>query len=510
MSNYLLDLVRRGAGLAPAVAPEPSLQPDFGPLLPMDAIPEPLGMFPAEEAHPDAPIPRAPTLLNAPERPTLEPEPDPPASDRETAPNTLSQSPTGSESDSKQGARHAVNAHPPESSSEDATLSSGDSSGGEMTLQRSRLPSRPSRPELPDDDASLQVPAEPETISPGHETREDSPQAGSPGLATPVENLPPASPRQRHRQPESPGDALPTGEPSALDAVSLQGDTRGHPTQGRSPKVEPPADNLQTRAKTVMDENHSPERATAKAPHPEDAPTASRDETDPNPEATIEAQPRVPRTSVESPGPRSQAITDRTTAAHGTPEARVSPLEDHSRANARVSDPDRGAQDVEVPDRSGPVLPEAQPPGRPGGRTTRPAGGEPEGSRNSSLPPTAEGAMRTPTRLAPRTVQGQPERSGQGDESQNSRKVPARSGMVPRSREGRAAPAIDLLSESTVLAAREEPASSRSRSQTIQVHIGKVEVRAATPPAAPAPRAPRPQGFEGYELMRSYLSWERQ
>jgi hypothetical protein len=409
-----------------------------------------------------------------------------------------------------QGARRAENVPPTKPTSEDAPSSSLKISGTEPIPPRSRPPAGYHRPEPPGEDASTRVSPDPGAVSPGHETREDSPQAGSPGLASPAENLPPASPRQRHRRPESPGDTLPTGEPSALDAVSLLGDTRGHPTQGRSPKVEPPADNLQTRAKTVMDENLSPQRGTAKASHPEDAQTASRDETDPNPEATIEVQPHVPRTSVESPGPRSQAITDRTMAAHGTPEARVYPLEDHSRANARVSDPDRGAQDTEVPDRSGPVLPEAQPPGRPGGRTTRPAGGEPEGSRNSSLPPTVEGAMRTPTRLAPRTVQGQPVRSGQGDEPQNSRNVPARSGVVPRSREGRAAPAVDLLSGSTVLAAREEPASGRSRSQTIQVHIGKVEVRAVTPPAAPAPRAPRPQGFEGYELMRSYLSWERQ
>jgi hypothetical protein len=353
------------------------------------------------------------------------------------------------------GARHAENAPPPKSSSEDAPSTSPDDSGTEPTPQPYQPPARP-------------------------------------------------------HQPEPLGDAVPTREPDDPGAVYPGDETREGPPQGGSPKVASPVESLQTRAKTVVDENLSPGQGTVEAPPPEDAPVASRGAIAPNPEATISTQPRVSRDSTESPAPRSPAITSHTTAAHGTPEARVAPLEDHLRANARVSDPDRGAQDAEVPDRSGPVLPEAQPPGRPSGRTTRPAGGEPEGSRNSSLPPTAEGAMRTPTRLAPLTVQGQPERSGEGDEPQNSRNVPARSGVVPRSREGRAAPAVDLLSASTVLAAREQPASSRSRSQTIQVHIGKVEVRAATLPAAPAPRAPRPQGFEGYELMRSYLSWERQ
>jgi hypothetical protein len=410
------------------------------------------------------------TSVETPAPPMPEPGADPLASGGEAAPlpltsadtatatpNTLSQPPTVSESDSVRGARLAENVPPPKSSSEDAPSTSPDASGTAPTPQ-------------------------------------------------------PYQPPARHHQPEPPGEGASIRGSVDPGVISSEGDTRGRPTQAGPPNVASPAESLQARVTTGVDENRSPEQGMVETSPPEDAPMASRGMIAPNPEATIMTRPRVTRDSVGSPAPRSPAIITHTTAAPGAPEARVAPLDDQSRANARVSDPDRGAQDAEVPDRSGPVLPEAQPPGRPGGHTTQPAGGEPEGSRNRSLPPTAEGAMRTPTRLAPRTVQGQPERSGQGDEPQNSRNVPARSGVVPRSREDRASSAVETLAGSTVLAAREESASRRSRSQTIQVHIGKVEVRAVapSPPAPAAPQAPKPQGFEGYELVRSYLSWERQ
>lgn len=383
----------------------------------------------------------------------------PPLASADTAtatPNTLSQHPTVSESDSVRGAGLAVNAPPPKSSSEDAPSSSPEASGTEPTPQRYQPPARYHQPEPPGEGASIRGSVDPGVISP-------------------------------------------------------EGDTRGRPTQAGPPNVASPAESLQARVKTGVDENRSPEQGMVETPPPEDAPMASRGTIAPNPEATITTRPRVTRDSVESPAPRSPTIITHTTAAPGAPEVRVAPLEDQSRPRARVSDPDRGAQDTGAPDRSEHALPESLPSGRLGGHTTQPAGGEPEGSRYRSFPPTGEEAARTSTRQTPRSVQGQPELSGQGTEPQNFRNVPARSYAVPRPVEDGVAPAVDTLAGSTVLGVREEPASSRSRSQTIQVQIGKVEVRAATPslPPPPTPRAPKPQGFEGYELVRSYLSWER-
>jgi hypothetical protein len=511
VSNYLLDLVRRGAGLAPAVAPEPSLQPDFGPLLPMDAIPGSIGMLPAEEAHSDAPIPTVTTRtpVETPAQPMPEPGADPLASGGETAPlplasadtatatpNTLSQHPTVSESDSVRGAGLAENTPPPKPSSEDAPSVSPETSGTEPTPQRHQPPARHHQPEPPGEGASIRGSVDPGVISPEGDTRGPPTQAGPPNVASPAENLPPASLRQRHRQPEPPGDAVLTREPADPDTVSPGDETRGGAAETASPKVASPAESLQARVKTGVHENRSPEQGMVETPPPEDAPMASRGTIAPNPEATITTRPRVTRDSVESPAPRSPAIITHTTAAP---------------PRARVSDPDRGAPDAEDPDRSEHALPEALPPGRLGRHTTQLEGGEPEGSRNRSFSPTGEEAARTSTRQTPSPVQGQPELSRQGNEPQNLRNVPVRSYAVPRPVEDGVAPAVDTLAGSTVLAAREEPASSRSRSQTIQVHIGKVEVRAATPsPAAPpAPQAPKPQGFEGYELVRSYLSWER-
>jgi hypothetical protein len=48
--------------------------------------------------------------------------------------------------------------------------------------------------------------------------------------------------------------------------------------------------------------------------------------------------------------------------------------------------------------------------------------------------------------------------------------------------------------------------------QPIQVRIGTIEVRANTPPDAPPPEprlAQGPSGFDGYTMIRSYMSWER-
>jgi hypothetical protein len=52
---------------------------------------------------------------------------------------------------------------------------------------------------------------------------------------------------------------------------------------------------------------------------------------------------------------------------------------------------------------------------------------------------------------------------------------------------------------------REESALDHGEPQAVRVQIGRVEVRASTPPSPP--RAPAPHGFDGYELVRSYVSW---
>jgi hypothetical protein len=58
-----------------------------------------------------------------------------------------------------------------------------------------------------------------------------------------------------------------------------------------------------------------------------------------------------------------------------------------------------------------------------------------------------------------------------------------------------------------------KPALPESNKSEVQVRIGTVEVRAAAPPPQPpaisASRSkPKPQGFDEYRHIRSYLSWE--
>jgi hypothetical protein len=68
---------------------------------------------------------------------------------------------------------------------------------------------------------------------------------------------------------------------------------------------------------------------------------------------------------------------------------------------------------------------------------------------------------------------------------------------------------IRQSSTSTLLG---KPSGTPSVPQPIQVRIGTVEVRATTPPAAPPPApqpAQGPSGFDGYTMIRSYMSWER-
>jgi len=57
-----------------------------------------------------------------------------------------------------------------------------------------------------------------------------------------------------------------------------------------------------------------------------------------------------------------------------------------------------------------------------------------------------------------------------------------------------------------------KPSGTSSVPQPIHVRIGTVEVRANTPPNAPPPEprlAQGPSGFDGYAMIRSYMSWER-
>lgn len=54
------------------------------------------------------------------------------------------------------------------------------------------------------------------------------------------------------------------------------------------------------------------------------------------------------------------------------------------------------------------------------------------------------------------------------------------------------------------------PESTKSVPPPVRVHIGTVEVLAATPPRPPSAKpAPKPEGFKDYMLMRNYMSRER-
>ena len=50
-----------------------------------------------------------------------------------------------------------------------------------------------------------------------------------------------------------------------------------------------------------------------------------------------------------------------------------------------------------------------------------------------------------------------------------------------------------------------QPADTTSENRSVQVHIGTIEVQAASPPH-PAPRI-NPQGFADYERIRTYMNW---
>jgi hypothetical protein len=64
---------------------------------------------------------------------------------------------------------------------------------------------------------------------------------------------------------------------------------------------------------------------------------------------------------------------------------------------------------------------------------------------------------------------------------------------------------VPELAQAKALPPLRRPAAAEPES--VQVRIGSVEVRAATPPAPPS--APAPQGFDDYAAVRSYTGWER-
>jgi hypothetical protein len=475
VSNYLLDLVRRGAGLAPVVAPEASLQPDFGPLFPVDtmprSVPDTPGVLATDQDLPEAQRHRLPTQSRA-----MAPAQPPPelegSSDAETTEPTLS-SPDAATTATPHTATPRTPSQPPASQPdpERETQLAGDTPPLESSL----------------DD----VPSSPLDVS----LEEASPRRSQPPV--------------RHRQSAPPEDDLSSRETAHPRTLSSEAAAPQNPTQGRSSRVASPAEKSRSRAETVRVGGFSPEQRPFELPPAEDAPTVSWGGVAPNPDATIAAQRPVTRASAEPPVPSPRADLTQTEmpAEHEAPEYRATTREEQSRDQARRTDPDAGATDG--PDH--PLL-GARSPGRLDGHPTlQPAGGEPEGARGRSIPPVGEKAARTSAPLVTRSLREQAAYPEPGDEPQDSRDFPARSNAVPRSVESAVAPAVDPLARPTIPAVREEPIASRAEPQTIRVRIGRVEVRAATPspPAPPTPRAPKPQGFEDYELMRSYLSWER-
>jgi hypothetical protein len=117
---------------------------------------------------------------------------------------------------------------------------------------------------------------------------------------------------------------------------------------------------------------------------------------------------------------------------------------------------------------------------------------------------------RTRREPVPRPVRGQPPYPEQDGKPQHLLGVPARPGsdLVARRVKDRAVPVADSSVQFPTFEPREKPTAGQEERQTIQVRIGRVEVRAAAP-SPPTPKPPRPQGFEGYELIRNYVSWER-
>jgi hypothetical protein len=187
---------------------------------------------------------------------------------------------------------------------------------------------------------------------------------------------------------------------------------------------------------------------------------------------------------------------------------------------------------------AGPVLP-IQAPASPALAAEEPPRGKPRRSVSPAPPPAAPGEIPEPPAQPagfPVEMPGFPAASADEPELPGLTQIPASpsSAVKPSSRTPALLPSIQATARVEERAVQIEPAlpppvnlelaaakqqspasveaaasATTAGPQPVQIHIGTVEVRATTPPPAPAPRpAPAPQGFDDYVQIRTYVNRE--
>ena len=423
VSNYILDLVRRGAGLALDEAPKPALAPDFGPSLsPLDVIARESGTLIADQVSPEAPPSRAPA-----QREEVPPERTP------------------SELVTELGARAGE-----ETQATSSTL-----------IETLQIP-----PHTP---AAMELP-------PARESR-------------PVGNITPMNASGEESVRSTPG------APLAETTVS-----RSQPAGGGLPNGASSAERVPESPSIVAEGPSSDDLGSAGLTLAQEAPSAEAGEVISQPDDTSTMPRRGSRASVVPLKPDSYASGASTPAEQPRPEGPATILPEQS----LVSDLRTG-----VADELGRTRPEIGLPGLLGGPRSPQNGGEPEDPRSRHFSQAhQETAKSAPFVPAPQLMRAQtPYPSPDGD-SRHFLDAPDRWETVSGRARDRVVPVAGPSPGPETFRAQKKPAASRQEPQAIQVHIGRVEVRSAAP-SPPVPQVPKPQGFEGYELVRNYVSWER-
>jgi hypothetical protein len=484
VSDFIHSLARRGAGIAPIVAVQPPLVPDFAPGLPTKVW-RPASRLAGgiqnagEMPHPTANLwePLAESI-RATEQTPLPAHLSPPPRHSSSQPVDRPDQEVGQEVPPTQAA-----------ASEQIPPSSGAASSSYPPVAYPESPGSPAR--ASDQGTGARPPAphsleQQTSVSPADKTQErefrpsdneahalsDRPVSADPARASTGPSTTAASLEAQSASVSEPAPVVQYSPADPVDSSDMSSSSQGAKRR-HGPTVEARAAHRVREAYSPVTTDDAPAGLPA-APNTESRVTPDPEPAPVRPDSISEAD-YSPRVSSPAQGVREHYAPVTRTRAPRRTEKRPNP---EAAETIRKGSNREGAETLKPSNSTPPGEPAVKQVGSNPAllRTEEPLSGEPATSAEPASPtlvrPEPAPAVASPTPVRPAPV------------------------IVPEQAHPQTLPQLH------------RPSASQPEPDLIQVHIGSLEVRASTPPPAPLP-APVLQGFDDYAAVRSYAGWEK-